>query len=627
MLVNAAVSKTVKYNRIAQGVTYREYTQDKPSKELLVLSCGTIVDERYEIVKVIGDGSMGTLYQVREVGLERMIALKLLHDTLITDDETRARFLREGKLASGLQHPCVVRVFRLGIWRSWPYIAMELLEGSSLRELLNRHGQLEQAAAIRIAIDVCHGMEEVHKAGIVHRDLKPNNIMVIEQDEGKAEGIKIVDFGLAQSMDQQSGNQKLTQTGQLIGSIYYMSPEQCQGLKASYTSDIYALGCVLYEAICGNPPLTADNPVGLVHLHISEIPKRLDEQMPEGTKILPGLNTVLYKAMAKNLDDRYASMTDFRQDLELLLAGNGDSFDKLHFRESAQKKSQKLPRRVILMTITGTVLCTIGLSVVSLLVLRMRPDPKILPSVSNPAVSDRQGIERLERRFRSNTGEERTRIADLLVDVLVGESQTEHCLQRTPLLEKALRYASYCTNPSVNTAKIEHKLGEESYRLFRESTDTSKNALILSALHHYNEAVKNGFKGGSLSTVAHIKLDRAITYASLVQIGQARADFDNALEFVSLPSSHTDALCVVDTANELQRTVSIHKDLPLKDRLELCDIFIAACEFVKGRRALPRELVEHARFWIENYRKGDAKGSLGNRLQRIASYTSVVEKR
>ncbi len=286
---------------------------------MTIIQSGSIIDERYVIIRSVGEGGMGTVYEARETGLDRVIALKMLHRSLIGDEEQRLRFSREGRMLAALSHKHVLLSYRLGIWKNYPYIAMEYLKGRTLRAVIDDLGPFSVEGCIHIAIQICEGMAFVHGAGIVHRDLKPGNIMLLDQPESNF--VKIVDFGLARLFEPRAVLHTLTQTGMLVGTVFYMSPEQCTGKRADHRSDVYSLGCIIYEMLTGVPPYDADNPVGLMHLHATAPTPRL----PSGKAGVPaGLDNILSKAMEKNPQSRYQSMEDFQRDLELLLAGKGE---------------------------------------------------------------------------------------------------------------------------------------------------------------------------------------------------------------------------------------------------------------------------------------------------------------
>ncbi len=197
------------------------------------------------------------------------------------------------------------------------YIVMELLQGKSLRQVLETDHRLSAERAISIALQLCDGLEAAHAKGIIHRDLKPNNIMVTDSDV-----VKIIDFGLSRVLISSpvSVTEHLTKTGLLIESVNYMSPEQCCGKNADRRSDIYSLGCILYEVLTGKQPFEADTPIGLLHRHLVAAPQPLAET---GFKLPPGLDTVIEKALAKDPDLRYQSVSDMKKDLVLVLQGKG----------------------------------------------------------------------------------------------------------------------------------------------------------------------------------------------------------------------------------------------------------------------------------------------------------------
>lgn len=307
---------------------------------------GTIVDERYEVVRQLGVGGMGAVFLAREIGLDRLVAVKLLQQELITDADSSARFERESQVLAAVQHENIVSLYRYGIWQNkCPYIVMEYLEGQSLRKKIN-DDTLSIEDKISIAVQLCAALQAAHTAGITHRDLKPDNVMVVQDSPCR---IKVLDFGL--STFDSSKAQHLTQTGALIGSVHYMSPEQCLGKRADNRSDIYSLGCILYELVSGNPPFECDNPIGLIHKHTQEQPVPFSAKL----NVPAGLDVLVFKALQKDPNLRYQSMSDFGKDLRSIQEGHGDTFGNLEFKPHARMSRGKgiLICSLILGTIVG----------------------------------------------------------------------------------------------------------------------------------------------------------------------------------------------------------------------------------------------------------------------------------
>lgn len=286
------------------------------------LQVGSTFDKKFEILAVAGQGGMGTVYKARQLGLDRLVALKVLRVDGGNIEKDLKRFEREARSIAALNHENIAKFHSYSVSDSGlPYISMEYLEGKTLRRILSEEDRLNPVRASRIVRQVCSAMKEAHEAGLLHRDIKPDNIILLETDSG--EKVKILDFGLAKVMEssKQKLLQKLTGTGQLIGSVNYMSPELSKGNAASGASDIYALGCTFFELLTGRTPFDADNPIGLLHLQIFaevEMPsKLLEEALP------PGFDLVVWKSLAKKLEDRYQSMAAFEADLELLETNKG----------------------------------------------------------------------------------------------------------------------------------------------------------------------------------------------------------------------------------------------------------------------------------------------------------------
>lgn len=288
---------------------------------MIELPSGTLFDGRYEIVDLIGEGGMGRVYKAIEVELGRPVALKLIHHELLNESDSSNRFRQEGTVLSRLQHSSIVSMYRFGVWQErLAYIAMELVAGQSLRTLIDSKGYLSSTQTALLGKQICAAMEHAHSLSIVHRDLKPGNILLDGEPEN--ERIKIIDFGLARIIcDTSTTKQQLTQTGMLVGSVNYMSPEQCMGRKADARSDVYALGCVLYECLTGQPPFQSDNPIGLMSLHVNERMVALQKarRTVENAKMW---DEVLGRALHKDPAQRYQSMDEFAREIDALLGGN-----------------------------------------------------------------------------------------------------------------------------------------------------------------------------------------------------------------------------------------------------------------------------------------------------------------
>ncbi|MBX9571759.1 MAG: protein kinase [Candidatus Obscuribacterales bacterium] len=304
-------------------------------------SCGEIFDEKYEIISILGSGGMGSVFKARQLGLDRIVAIKILDPSLIADSDAVARFEREGKSISLLQHNHIAAFYSYGTFKDTPYIAMEYLHGRALNHVLDElPDAMGWQRALNIARQVCQAMQYAHAAGIIHRDLKPNNIVL--EETPTPDYVKVVDFGLAKFVEvSESGKQKLTQTGALIGSVDYLSPEQSVGLNADERSDIYSLACTLFQMLTGRLPFEADNPVGMIHKHAHEqaplISDLSSKQFPSG------LELVIAKAMEKAPENRYQSMALFEKDLALVAEERGNDLQiKLPRENAAGKRSMQV---------------------------------------------------------------------------------------------------------------------------------------------------------------------------------------------------------------------------------------------------------------------------------------------
>ena len=267
----------------------------------------------YRITGRIGQGGMGTVYVAQHPGFGRRAAVKVLRPEMAREPRQVQRFFNEARAANAIGHPGIVDVFDVGTLEGGtPYIVMEYLAGESLAGRLRRNGRLSPALAADLALQAADALGAAHAKGIVHRDLKPDNLFLIpDVQQPGHERLKILDFGIAKlSAEQEAGPGAVrTETGVLMGTPLYMSPEQCRGAKeVDHRTDIYALGAILYQMLCGTPPFVSEGQGELIHLHISAVPPPPRSHNPEVT---PELEAVVLRALAKDPAERLQSMAAF----------------------------------------------------------------------------------------------------------------------------------------------------------------------------------------------------------------------------------------------------------------------------------------------------------------------------
>ncbi len=272
----------------------------------------TRLGDHYEIEGVLGRGGMGVVYKGRHLLMNRPVAIEMLNPQHAVDTNVVARFQSEAQTLSQLSHPNLVSVFDFGITpNNEPYMIMDFHPGHSLEGYLASNGSLNTEIGIGIFKQVLSGLAVVHKAGIVHRDIKPGNIII---SEDRIPQVKIVDFGIAKNPSTDKEHSKITSTGEVVGTPSYMSPEQCTGKELDARSDIYAIGCVMYECFTGKPTFDGDSFYEMVRLHLNETPSRLPFFQP-GVNHPKELVDIIFKALRKNPDDRYQSAEEMLDDL------------------------------------------------------------------------------------------------------------------------------------------------------------------------------------------------------------------------------------------------------------------------------------------------------------------------
>ena len=269
---------------------------------------GRVFDRRYVIKRKLGSGGMADVYLAEDQELGRNVALKLLNERHAADEQFVERFRREAQSAAGLNHPNIVSIFDRGYAEGTYYIAMEYLEGRTLKELLVRNGPTPIPVSIEYARQILGALAFAHRNGIVHRDIKPHNIVV-----GSDGRLKVTDFGIARS-----GASQMTEAGSIVGTAQYLSPEQARGASVDPRSDLYSLGIVLYEMLTGHVPFTGDTPVEIAMKHLSLAPEPPSALRPE---VPHNLDAVVMRALAKDPDQRYASAEEMDAELARVARG------------------------------------------------------------------------------------------------------------------------------------------------------------------------------------------------------------------------------------------------------------------------------------------------------------------
>ncbi len=260
-----------------------------------------VLADRYEIQGTLGTGGMATVYAGRDRVLDRPVAIKVLAKKYAGDEKFVTRFQREARAAAGLNHNNIVSVYDTGDTDGEHYIVMELVEGETLADLMRRQGPLSADHAARIAAGIAEALQAAHRQGLIHRDVKPGNVMLTRRGE-----VKVMDFGIARA----ATDDTLTQTGLIMGTASYLSPEQSRGDTVDHRSDIYSLGCVTYEMLVGSPPFTGGSPLSIAYKHVNDQPSPPSHAKPS---IPSEVEAVVMRALAKDPDARFTTAEAFRQ--------------------------------------------------------------------------------------------------------------------------------------------------------------------------------------------------------------------------------------------------------------------------------------------------------------------------
>ncbi len=267
-----------------------------------------VFGQRYKILEKIGSGGMANVYKGEDSVLNRVVAIKILHEQFSSDQSFIARFKQEAQSAANLTHPNVVSIFDWGKEDNSHYIVMEYLKGQNLKDYISDAGHLTWQETIDIGSKVSNALGFAHKNDVIHRDIKPHNIVLTRDGS-----VKVTDFGIARA-----GASTMTQTGAILGTAHYISPEQAKGQTADARSDLYSLGIVMYEMLAGQPPYGGDNPVGIAMKHVQEPVPSITDVNPN---VPDSLVSIINKALAKEPEERYQAASDLKQDLDAAMKG------------------------------------------------------------------------------------------------------------------------------------------------------------------------------------------------------------------------------------------------------------------------------------------------------------------
>lgn len=304
-----------------------------------------LLDDRLRIVRRLGEGGFGTVYEARDEQLNRQVAVKILNDASLHDVSSRKRFMREGKILAQVHSENLVRLYSVNISTAGLlYMVMELVAGTSLRTHLFQNERISEKLSLQVALGVARALHTLSNHGVVHRDLKPDNIMIL-QDEGRDATVKVLDFGLSGLINKDNVKDSYaTTSGTILGSIHYIAPELCLGQKANFQSDCYALGCILYECITGAPPFHATDPAAIAFKHVSEPPADPLASVPD---LSPGLRSLISRLLEKSPTSRFQNANDLVKTVESCIAGDFADLRALTQFDAPHKKKVLADKRLI----------------------------------------------------------------------------------------------------------------------------------------------------------------------------------------------------------------------------------------------------------------------------------------
>lgn len=451
---------------------------------------GSVIDGKYRIEQRLGVGATGVVFLATHLGIERKVAVKILHRHLVTDQSLINRYRREAKTASKIEHPNVVTIFDFGVYQERPYLVMEYHQGHSLRRKIDDDGPFSAEQVAPVFKQICNAVAAAHTLGILHRDLKPDNIILLEQDDGSYD-VRVLDFGLAKVFANEDAEESsVTKTGIVMGTPHYMSPEQALSKPLDERSDVYALGGVLYYMLTGEVPFDASTPVKVILKHL-----KLDAVAPssrrKGGHVSPIVDSVVLKALEKKREKRYSNVSEFTAALDQAVCAGVSSID-LTLEQQHTHRGLRAPWLQTLSLWIGIALlggsAGIGLNFAL-------PAVSLGALFSSPGASSTESpLRRAERHYQNGQYKEALDIAQRLVKkdkrnvaarIVLGNTYAK--LYR---LDEALYELEMAVRVDPRSSDAQYSLGNAYYRMGRLGDALSSYKLALKANPKHEGAKK-----------------------------------------------------------------------------------------------------------------------------------------
>lgn len=329
---------------------------------------GTILGGHYEILSILGRGGMSTVYKARHLLLDRIVAVKFVLPRLVHDPQTIMRFQQEARAATKLLHPNICGVKEFGLDEAGrAFLVMDFIEGTTLDKLFGKGKSADAARLLPLWLQICKGLQHAHEEGVIHRDLKPENIIVV-RNRGGSEQAKILDFGIAKLLRDDEEGPNLTKTGDIFGTPSYMSPEQCLGKRVDTRSDIYSLGCLMYELLSGKPPYEAESSLEMLMRHVNDPAPNFDK----GTVSKP-LAQIIYCCLRKAPEERYQSVDELIMDLESVSRRSAPTNAESTSRRWRKERHGLPPVRIVTISLGIAVALSVTLLMSTLLAPALLP--------------------------------------------------------------------------------------------------------------------------------------------------------------------------------------------------------------------------------------------------------------
>lgn len=584
---------------------------------------------RFAIVSRIGAGGTAEVFKARQIPIERQVAIKVLVSDLQGNTDAKLRFQREAKILSTLEHPNIPKLYSFGASGERLYQIMDYLEGTSLSTRLER-GPLTVTEFKNIFSQIISALRYASTQGLVHRDVKPSNIFLTQDVDGSTRAM-LLDFGLVRQLSAADGTQTITATQAVIGSPPYMSPEQCRGHTVGSSSDVYSLGCTMYEALTGNPPFHSDNVAEIMLQHMNQVPQPL-QAFQDSIPVESALPEFIHRCLSKEPSARYASFQELEEAFNL--AVHSSSSTARYTPEPSQPARKK--RRAIAIACAYACACTVVVAGLVVNKLCDKPSPPF--KISSVKPSEREKLEKI-RECKQNLADalaplRRARLEELVLSYMnladyYQETDKPRLKDAEKFCDEAVQANTKYTPSKKSLAMVNNGLSKLSASKARETSEPAKRFQLLSQAEQYSKLAIEQIAQEVSVLKAECLMQYSLVLLQAQKYQEAAQQVDAALACGLALSAHSPmrAEYAHSYASQIQNTIAKSgKNASSTDKLQFCRIFLAICDFI-GPLRTDDPALKYAHKWFNLGRVADKEELIdGTTVQQLEEQLKQLDE-